>query len=536
MPKIPTSNNTSGLGHVEVGNLRIGEQLQYHRDGGEFGAGIARAGSGLASLGNAMMEFAQKKQDAENDLAAAEYKAAWTKREQKLETKMSNNPGMVEEFGNWAQESDKEWVKESKAFTDRMTGDYRKRFLTEWEPVRTKAVGERLRISNRAAVKRIADDYTSVIQELCQSGMYDDAYLEAEVAYADGVFTPEQVEDITKRYIPQMEDFNAVNALVENAPAKALEELKNQNNYKNLTTEQRTNFLRSAGRRDAEKRLAENERLEERLLNGEAVSVDEVKKNFEGRNSAGDIQQKNQQIKMVQSFSARRDTAKERLEAANRKRLFEQTGYDLIKTEFSPNIEDAAKEYAQKRNKILELFSNRASEVKTLVSYLNESYNSHLNNLKKGTKKPTYRESYVYTWGEGYIDNIKKEDIGYDGFLWNNDYSKPTVESNRKTLTVLFEDFMIQNPTATQAEAEKFIEDTRKEINHTKVENMVNFVEQFRKRRRPQSYRTPENEAETAAELKNTGNVEIRTTEQGDTEVFDAASHANLKSTVRLKK
>lgn len=538
MPKIPTSNNTSGLGHVEVGNLRIGERFQYHRDGGEFGAGIARAGSGIASLGNAMMEFAQKKQDAENDLAAAEYKAAWARREQDLETRMSQNPGMVEEFGNWAQESDKDWEKVSKTFTDRMSGDYRKRFLTEWEPVRTKAVGERLRISNRAAVKRIADGYTSVIQLNCKAGNYKGAIGAADIAAEHGVFAPEQVEDIKKRYVPQMQDFNEVNALVENAPAEAAKVLKDQNNYSNLTSDQRKTFLSIAYRRDAEKRLGENEALEARLLNGESVTEDEVRKNFKDRTSADDLKQMNQQLKMVQGFSAKRETAKERLAEAQKRKQFEQTSADLIDINFSANANTAAKEYADRKRDILAGFSGRGSDARRLIGYLDESYKVYLNSkaAKEPPAKTSYRDSYIYKYGKSVIDNIGKKDIGFDGFLWNNDYSEPTVESNRKTLTVLFEDFMIQNPTATLAETEKFIEDTRKEINHTKVEDMVNFAEQFRKRRRLQSYRTPENAAETAAELNNTGNVEIRTTEQGDTEVFDAASHANLKSTVRLKK
>lgn len=414
MPRIPTSGNASALGHVNQGNLRIGERLQYYRDGSEFGEGIERAGRAISAVGSAVVEFAEKKQRAEDNLAAAEYRAAWKKRELELEERMEANPGMVEEFGKWAEENDKAWDKESKVFTDRMSRDFRKAFVIDADVMRREAVSSRIRTSNRAAVKRLRNQYTTLIQELCQSGSYDDAVLQANVAAADGVFTNEEADYYREKYVPQMRDYQEVETLVKNAPAEAAKVLEDQNNYSNLTSDQRKTFLSIAYRRDAEKRLGENESLEARLLNGESVTEDEVRKNFEGRTSADDLKQMNQQLKMVQGFSAKRETAKERLAEAQKRKQFEQTSADLIDIKFSANANTAAKEYAERKRNILADFSGRGSDARRLIGYLDESYKVYLNSktTKEQPAKTSYRDSYIYQYGKTVIDNIANRKIG----------------------------------------------------------------------------------------------------------------------------
>lgn len=176
MPRIPLST-AQKIGHVDA------EVNQQSAPGMGFGMDDARAlqnagdaiGQAGRGLGNAMMQFAERVQEAEDRLAAAEYETAWNKRQKELETRMKENPGSVKDFGKWATESDAAWENDSKQYTDRMSKRYRDVFETNWRRQRDNAVYRRQELTIQAQVKSLQDGYAKQIQERINTGDYNGA-------------------------------------------------------------------------------------------------------------------------------------------------------------------------------------------------------------------------------------------------------------------------------------------------------------------------------------------------------------------------
>lgn len=255
MPKIPISKGAGFVQHTEAGHLNIRERLHYYDDHkADFWKGLSKLGDSLYGIGMKGIEFAEKLQDSENALAAGEYRAAWNKREAALEDRMNQNPGEVENFGKWAEESDKEWQKESEQFTSRMSKTFRANFENNFSVHRQNALSQRRAKSFQAAVTRQRSMFDKLAKDAAEAGDYDMAEWAANEAAACGVITPAEQDNYLNVYIPQMRDFNAVNERINKKDYSVIADLQ-KNVYTTLDEKQKRAFISAARSQQTEDRL-----------------------------------------------------------------------------------------------------------------------------------------------------------------------------------------------------------------------------------------------------------------------------------------
>ena len=299
MPRIPLST-AQKIGHVDA------EVNQQSAPGMGFGMDDARAlqnagdaiGQAGRGLGNALMQFGERVQEAEDRLAAAEYETEWKRRQGELEKQMKENPGSVKDFGKWASDSDAAWENDSKQYTDRMSKRYRDVFEANWRRHRDDAVFRRQEITIQARVKSLQDRCAKQIQERINAGDYDGAKkLVAEFSNITddngnpcSPFTKDQIEGFGD-FVNKSETFGELRDIFDSEkPVKiamtlqCLQEKEKETGtyitFKNLTEEERTRWIKYG---ENALRKIENQQCEDALYtyleNGTYDSEDELREN-----------------------------------------------------------------------------------------------------------------------------------------------------------------------------------------------------------------------------------------------------------------
>lgn len=298
MPRIPLSTSQK----VRHADAAVHQQGTPGGSWGmEDGAALQRAGNDLGNafrhLGNAMMEFDQRRQESEDRLAAAEYEAAWTAKEEELERRMRENPGQYREFGKWASESDLSWADQGRQYTDRMTEDYRKLFEANWTKHRKTAIHRRQVLTIEASVKSQRSRYEQLLQDHCNSGNYDAATgVLTEIRGLEVAPYSQDELDNMDRYILGMKDTGEIRSQIDAGDFAVVDRLKEKDekgtykNFPNLTPDKRAEWIRYAERQQEISRLeSRRSYLADGLSSGKYQSKEDLDRLYkEGKISAED--------------------------------------------------------------------------------------------------------------------------------------------------------------------------------------------------------------------------------------------------------
>ena len=371
MPKIPIPQIPQGQRGVPTARtLKYSgaPDLNWKTEGARA---ITKAGEILGDFvdrsSTQLMKWGGALQDAENNLASREYLAAYAEHQKKLNERMAQSPGAVEEFGKWAAEADKEWEKSSKVYTDRMSEKFRSNFLAEQQINRTQAIGKRTQIAYQARATRIFNGYKDNIEKLCQNGEFEEAYATVGVAGAGEfpVFSPEQIRQYNEKYIPQMQNIHQLKTALANNDFSVLEKLEDEKNFSALTPQQRKEWQRTL-------KMKENENL-----------VDEYQKICADVNSTGNFPYTPEQMKQFREnkswsdkkynmFNALYETHQKSAKQAGEK--LEQDIFDDLKGQISlleyPHPNDLAETKLQIIKKIQTAFPKSSKRQAKLVEHM----------------------------------------------------------------------------------------------------------------------------------------------------------------------
>ncbi|MBQ7395946.1 MAG: hypothetical protein IJW08_05370 [Lentisphaeria bacterium] len=502
MPEIPKSN-LHLLDHVNAGVPLSNHQVRYYGGDGTAGAlGNFRKGMEQLTFAAAREyqrqsavaeEFRKKYEDTENRLAATEARNLYSQINSEVDLRMTENPGLFNEFADWAKDADSRFSEEVKPFLERMTPDFRKQFEADFEGIRNSTFEKRKKIGMHA---KITADYTR-FQELFKHFAPTD--MGAALELLDnfrGTLISEQ-EYLTKRDVDLPRLFQSaqarrdIDAGKENiiSQLEAVDEQGSYINYPAMTPEHRTTLVRYARAKDEQKRAEENARIYELLAGGMEYTADIVEKNFEGKTSPEDLNQKNQQLQMIDRFQS----AKKRAQTAAQKKhyddQFNSDLYSIITMEFPVNNEDAAIVYSRTKKDIFSRYAGDGQSVNRLLSQLDSVYAARPRPAAAGGKEPaetggsSYKNSPVYQAATAKIKDAKQNGRlsaavkSWWGTDDAEDDSAGTVTYIEKLLTIDVDDFIQQNPQAKFPEIDKYIDERITYYNKRTVEDIANMVQ-----------------------------------------------------------
>lgn len=274
MPRIPTANQPGLINH---------NRDTVHMQGApgiDWNTGTAKS---LAAFGRSferatgsMLNFLEKEQAAENDLAAIEAQNLFDSIQNDLQLRMAENPGKLEEFNNWAKEADNRYRKESEAITARMSRDYRTKFDARMAGAQEQALQKRANFVMQAKVTNLRSRYESEYKSAALAGNVKGAADILGLMQANGLLTDEQVK-IYRADIDRLAQSGEIQRLAESNPLAAVEALKARNqdgsysNYTNLPENYRKQMIAYAERENNRRQVEWQKDFATKLVTGEQV-------------------------------------------------------------------------------------------------------------------------------------------------------------------------------------------------------------------------------------------------------------------------
>lgn len=522
MPRIPMSDKAGMIRHQRdtvpmSGTVGMNFNLNQGRTIADLGNVIADAGNKIGHSGmqivSARNQFLAQEQETQNKLAATQARNLYRKINSDLEIRMAENPAEFSHFREWAVQADKQYSEDAKEFTDKMSEDFRKQFDTEMEGIRVESMKQRSLLGIHA---KVTSDY-NLFQE-----QFKDFALRGDLAECNrlleehrGNLISEQEYQQKKLDYNRLADFGEVKRLIEAGTPDIASRLKerdssgNYTNFKHLESSARDRFMRVAEANDAQKRADENQYLLDRLNNGEQLTISDIDRAFEGKNSPEAVRQKNQQRSILRQFQKAQETARKQ-EARERQQEIEQEkrdavnahAYRILLHEFPADPARRQVEYATMRNEIFTRYAGDGATVKRLLSQLDETL--------KAKEKPdsSYKNSFPYLQGNRLLDGMKGKFYSrYPGrgeswysFATNvyNDDSNLKA-TNFELAKLRFDEFMKANPQAKISDVENFLEKMRQDVNQAECDKLMEFW---------RDYRVPD-----LSDVLNSGEVERRTSD-----------------------
>lgn len=517
MPKIPMAEKAGLIRHVSDTvhmqgapdlNWKLGEGQALINMGDQLGRGADR-------LGNAALEFGRQMQDTEDRLNATRIESLWRDRQSALEARMAENPGDYEKFGEWAQDTDSEFVDASKPFRDKMSKHALDLFDAHMDGIRKEAYHRRQRVGYQA---RVTADYNLFQAQWKDAALRSDLETcNAMLEQHRGTLISEQEYEQKKLDYERLSAFGEVKRQVEAGAPGIIDKLKEQDgdgnyaNYKGLEEAARDRFIRVAEADDAKRRSDENQTLVDRLNSGEQITEEDIDRAFEGQTSPEAVKQKNQQKRIVRQFTNRqkaaqrlserearqeaREERRERREAEAEEREKKKGEvnaheYRLLTYEFSSDPAVRQKQYSDLLNDIYVTYAGDGQTCHKLRAQLNESFKA------KNTPDSSYKNTFIYTYGKRKLEDMKGDFYSrYPGrgeswysFMTNvyND-SDDMKESNLRMAAIAFDNFIRENPEATKKDVDDFLANLKKDVNWAECDKIVEF---WRSRATPRLHRS----------------------------------------------
>lgn len=491
MPQIPMDNRTNFIDHVQsaVPLSGGGNYLKYYGNDGTAEA-LSKAGK---KIGDVLGDYGKKLEDTENKLAAAEARNLYRTLNSELELRMADEPSKFNEFVEWIKETDQKYQEMSAGITARMSRDYRKLFEEEMVGIRQEDAHKKLLLSNEARVTANYNLFKSQWKDSALRGDYNESKRLLEENRGE-LISEEEYQRLNLDYERFAAYGEVARAVEANVPgiANQLKERNSDGSYKyfgKLDIDKREQFIKVAAANDADKRSHENRQLYDRLNQGEQISVDDIERNFNGKTSAEDLEQKLQQRKIVEGFQRRKKAQKsaeemlkkkesEAAERAAKKKYDDSVNsldYKIQSFEFSEDPAIRKEQAAKFRNYIFENFSGDGKTVNKLIGQVDEC-------IKKiETPDKSYKNTFIYIRAKSLLDEMK--DAFYslenveDRSWWNSNKEKDKnlLDSNFKYAKITLDEFIRRNPNATESDVSVFLDDLKKQVNKTEVKNLAHF-------------------------------------------------------------
>lgn len=505
MPKIPMTEKAGLIRHVsDTVHMQGAPSMNWKLDEGQALINMGdKLGRGAEKFGNTMIAFGQHMQETEDRLNATRIESLWKDRQSALETRMAENPGEYEKFAEWARDTDTDFVEASKPFREKMSKRSLELFDARMDGIRKEAYNRRRTFAVQA---RVTADYN-----LFQS-QWKDAALRCDLESCNrmleehrGTLISQQEYDRKKLDFNRLAAFGEVKRLVDAGAPGIIGKLKERDsngNYVNFTgleTAVRDRFIHVAEANDAKRRADENQTLVDRLNSGEQVTLEEIDRTFDGQTTPEAVKQKNQQRRIVQQFIHQRETAKKQAEREARQEAREERRekreaqqaendarkkeiaaheYRLLSYEFSSDPALRQTQYADLRNEILVKYAGDGPASKKLLTQLDERFKAKI------TPDSSYKNTYIYTIGTRILEDMKSDFYSrYPGRgerwysfmtnVYNN--SKDLEESNWQMAKVAFDNFIRENPEASEKDVRDFIANLKRDVNWAECDKIAEF-------------------------------------------------------------
>lgn len=488
MPDIPKSN-PGLLDHVNASAPLSNHQLRYYGGNGtaealgNFRRGLDGAVSAAAReyqrSTTAIADFKKKQEDTENRLSAAEARNAWAKIDGELTNRMAKNPAAYDKFKEWAKEADNNVAEVIKPFLDKMTPDFRKEFELELAGRRQAAFTNHV---HTGILAKVSAEYTR-FQNLFKD--YAVNNYDAAIKLLDdhrGVLINEN-EYRTKRDIDLPKIFQSAQARRDIDANKediisVLEQVDdkgNHVNYPNITPEHRNTLLRYAKAKDAQRRADENTAIYEGLSMGATITKEDIEWVFEGKTSAEDLRQKQEQIQMVERFESARERAKTAAEQKHFDTKLNNALYELMTMEFPANEDEAKKLLADKTRQIFNDYAGNGNAVSRLKTQLDETYKATRKQSQgKDVVSVSYKNTPEYQAAIAEISELKKRGkLAADKPGWGDDESAGTATYIEKMLTIDVDNYIKKNPNVQMHELSKYLTEQVEFYNKSTVEEIA---------------------------------------------------------------
>lgn len=498
MPKIPWNNQLNQIRHQNLAVHASGgpgggfgmEKAQSFR---QFGEEIRNAG---AQIGSAVTRFSDMRRDAENKLASTQARNLFRSMQTQLNQRMADHPEDSDLFEEWARETDQKFEEESRKFTGKMTWQFKNQFETEMSGIRDQALQERLYILNQALTQKNYDLFQSEWKDAAIRG--DLSECTRMLSEHRGTLISEQEYQQKMLDYQRLSAFGEVKREVEAGSPGIIGRLKERSsdgqykNYTGLEESARDSFIRLAEANDAKKRTDENQQLLDRLNNGEQISVEDIDRFFEGQTAPEAVRQKNQQRRIVQQFAkahaeakkqAEREAAQEAREVEREKQKkrsaeINEHEYRILTYDFSPDPARRQIQYSELKNEIFTKYPNDGATVKKLTTQLDEVLNA------KVKPDSSYKNSYIYIKAKYMLSDMEKAFYSrYPGRgeswysfatnVYNN--SSELEKSNYKMAEVQLDNFIRENPSATEQDVRLFLDTLKRDVNWAECDKLIQF-------------------------------------------------------------
>ena len=526
MPQIPIPRKPelrpSGENSVRLSGA---PDLNWNVDHGleRLGESISGLGRDLTHATNAYLRYAEESAEAENTLATVEAQNIQLDGEAKLDERISANPGAYEQYGEWAREIDSETAEKLKPVLNRMTARYREQFEERLAGRRQQAIAERIRLGNlarsRAQKEKFDQDFTTA------ASRGDLETVEFMISRERGRLFGDEEADLYRKNAGRISDEYAARSMVDSGALDAVERLSARNadgSYKEFTnmgqqyrdsiiryargvsaerqTKARTDFVTGllAGKIPSEQEINAREdlspetkndfismtrsylandaatQLSADLLAGKKVSEQEIMDRTDL-----ELETKNKLVSMIRAAEGRSESAREANAARQRQEYAkkqqdarDRTSLEIMDLAWSPDPARRKEQYDAMYGKICTGFADNPGYIITLRKQLDESL--------KAVEQPdsSYKNSMQYQYGMAKLDSMrdqlysKNNERNWIGY-WGDADEQEVKDQNFAMFKVRLDEFIRQNPKATQAEIDAFLDSTRKQINETKVSEVL---------------------------------------------------------------
>jgi hypothetical protein len=481
MPKIPMPELSAPVGRVSNLSPVSGGKIQPVRQGEDIADALGGFKSSIERFGGAVAEFRKEQENTENELAAAEAQNLYTEINDALIRRMAENPGAFGEFEKWSNEADELFRKQERQFTDRMTPEFRKKYSLRMQANIIAHRKQRIMTGMQSKVTADYNLFQKLFKEAAEQNQQQALNL---LEQHRGKLISEQEYQIKKEIdLPRTFQFADARRRIDAGESGIIEQLEAQDskgNYVNFTAvspEKRRSLLSYAKAKDSQTRANENLAFLDMLNSGSPISKDTVEASFEGRTSPEDLRQKMEQLKMVDRFESARERA---TTAANEKKEKDDLNsmlFDIVTMKPPAGEYERAQAQADWERKIYTRFAGNGNAVHRLKQELSEVFKAS----NPQTANQSYKNSYIYQYAFRFLSGMKKDFYSQeneaDRSWWNSDKedSKEVVSANYKMAQVALDAFIKNNPHATNADVETFLQNLKKDVNKTEVGKLIGF-------------------------------------------------------------
>ena len=499
MPRIPTiqvpnvqnaSNNTI-VSSVQNGDLVRADALNNSLENVRK---VLHHGMGLVN------QYQQMRTDSEDILASAELKKLQASKFGEFQQKMAENPFEYEKFEEWRNEYENSFAEEALPIYSKMSDQRRKIMQEEMELQKEDRKNNVLNMMIQADATAKRERFIS---------LYEDG-----VKRQDGIFLKELIKNCRGKIISDQEADNRLGEIERFSQwyeakdqiasgamdiTSKLEERSESGAYKNFTQlseSDRSKLISYSRQVQAENIYNSNEEFRSKILTGEVITEEEINKDFESGkinraqfNDRLEVVKKLNALRQEKELQSQKELEKAELQkkreaasAAAEKFEHDVDAFDLrlLMFEFDPIKEKRMEQRNALQEEILKKYQAEHPDVAArLYKQLNSSFKAaderltDTNNKASSMRELKNQPNYVYAMQQ-MKSMINDGQFGYKekGWLWSS-----TEEDKSGTIASILplkiDEFMQNNPDATQEQINNFLQDLKKQVNQTYFKDIL---------------------------------------------------------------